>query len=96
MHTGKNSSEDCAEAMAKQTLRFLFSLVLLFTGLSFLSCTSNPRQREESELQPRDTPVQIGEVAPNFTLEAHNGEKVTLADARGKSPTVLVFYRGNW
>lgn len=82
--------------MAKQTVRFQFSLVLLFTGLSFFSCTSNPAQREGSELQPRDTPVQIGEVAPNFTLEAHNGEKVTLADARGKSPTVLVFYRGNW
>jgi len=44
----------------------------------------------------RSTPVAVGEVAPEFTLEDQNGHNVALADARGKSPVVLVFYRGYW
>ena len=44
----------------------------------------------------RTGPVVVGEVAPDFTLQDHNGQKVTLSDARGKSPVVLVFYRGYW
>ena len=41
-------------------------------------------------------PVGIGEAAPDFTLVDHHGTKVTLSDAKGKSPVVLVFYRGYW
>jgi cytochrome oxidase Cu insertion factor (SCO1/SenC/PrrC family) len=44
----------------------------------------------------RTGPIGIGEVAPDFTLQDHNGQKITLSDARGKSPIVLVFYRGYW
>ena len=44
----------------------------------------------------RADPVAVGEVAPDFTLEDQSGQKVTLSDARGKSPVVLVFYRGYW
>jgi len=44
----------------------------------------------------RTDPVAVGEVAPDFTLEDQSGQKVTLSDARGKSPVVLVFYRGYW
>jgi peroxiredoxin len=44
----------------------------------------------------RSTPIGIGDVAPDFTLEDQNKSKVTLSDARGKSPVVLVFYRGYW
>jgi peroxiredoxin len=40
--------------------------------------------------------VAVGELAPDFTLEDQNGNKVTLSEARGKSPVVLVFYRGYW
>ena len=42
------------------------------------------------------TPIAVGDVAPDFTLEDQNGHKVTLSDTRGKSPVVLVFYRGYW
>ena len=41
-------------------------------------------------------PVGIGEAAPDFTLVDHNGNKVRLSDFKGKSPVVLVFYRGYW
>ena len=44
----------------------------------------------------RSTPVAVGDTAPDFTLEDQNRNKVTLSDARGKSPVVLVFYRGYW
>ncbi len=44
----------------------------------------------------RSTRIGIGDIAPDFTLEDQNNNKVTLSDARGKSPVVLVFYRGYW
>lgn len=42
------------------------------------------------------TPVKVGDAAPDFTLVDHRGNKVTLSDSRGKSPVVIVFYRGYW
>ena len=44
----------------------------------------------------RTTQITVGDVAPDFTLEDQSTNKVTLSDARGKSPVVLVFYRGYW
>jgi len=44
----------------------------------------------------RSSPIGVGAAAPDFTLEDQNKNKVTLSDARGKSPVVLVFYRGYW
>ncbi|MGH9389435.1 MAG: peroxiredoxin [Vicinamibacteria bacterium] len=36
--------------------------------------------------------VGVGDRAPDFKLEAHNGEKVSLTDYRGKKTVVLYFY----
>ena len=44
----------------------------------------------------RTKPVAAGELAPDFTLQDQSGNKVTLSQARDKSPVVLVFYRGYW
>lgn len=46
--------------------------------------------------QNRTSPVAVGEMAPDFTLESQQGTKVTLSGVRDKSPVVLVFYRGYW
>ena len=46
--------------------------------------------------QEHSSPVAVGELAPDFTLEDQNGNNVTLSAVRGKSPVVLVFYRGYW
>jgi cytochrome oxidase Cu insertion factor (SCO1/SenC/PrrC family) len=46
--------------------------------------------------QNRTSPIAVSEIAPDFTLESHRGTKVTLSEAREKSPVVLVFYRGYW
>ena len=40
--------------------------------------------------------VQVGDVAPDFTLAAYSGNYITLSDYRGKKNVVLVFYRGHW
>jgi peroxiredoxin len=47
-------------------------------------------------IDERNTPVAVGEIAPDFTLEDQSHQKVSLSDARGKSPVVFVFYRGYW
>ena len=46
--------------------------------------------------QTRTKPLAVGEVAPDFTLVDHHGQKVTLSDSKAKNPVVLVFYRGYW
>ena len=39
-----------------------------------------------------ETPVRVGDVAPEFTLPAAEGTPVSLASFRGKSEVVLFFY----
>ena len=38
------------------------------------------------------TALPIGAPAPDFTAEAHTGERITLADYRGRQAVVLYFY----
>jgi peroxiredoxin len=40
------------------------------------------------------TAVPLGAPAPDFTLPAHDGREVALADYRGRRAVVLVFLRG--
>ena len=68
------------------------ALAILIVGLA---CGTN-QQAPPDELAPRTSPVQVGEIAPVFTLEDQNQQKVSLASARGHTPVVLVFYRGYW
>lgn len=49
------------------------------------------------ELEPTDIErVEVGAVAPDFTLAALHQAPVTLSDFRGEKNVVLVFYRGHW
>ncbi len=63
-------------------------IVLLSVTMAALPQSPNPPMRS--------SPIGIGDMAPDFTLEDQSGHKIRLADARGKSPVVLVFYRGYW
>ena len=67
--------------------------VFFQTTIALLSITMGASLQGTSV---RSTSVGVGDVVPDFTLEDQNGAKVTLSDARGKSPVVLVFYRGYW
>ena len=40
--------------------------------------------------------VQVGDVAPDFSLASLAGPVVTLSDFRGEKNVILVFYRGYW
>lgn len=40
--------------------------------------------------------LQIGDAAPDFTLEDANGKWITLSEEWKKGPVILVFYRGGW
>lgn len=53
--------------------------------------------------QERDTPISVGERAPQFTLSTVNsvagrivGESVTLADLIARGQVVVEFLRGTW
>ena len=65
-------------------------VLLLF---SLVGCAYGQPQKQEEK---RATPISVGEVAPDFTLVDQDSNRVTLSEARGKSPVVLVFYRGYW
>jgi cytochrome oxidase Cu insertion factor (SCO1/SenC/PrrC family) len=73
-------------------LRIFGAITLLIgsTACAKLSSSST------GDLKPRNSPVAVGEFAPDFTLDDQNNQKVTLSSARGSMPTVLVFYRGYW
>ncbi len=74
------------------TLKIVGALAILIIGLA---CGANEEAPSEG-IVSRTSPVQIGEMAPDFTLEDQNHQKVTLSSARGTAPVVLVFYRGHW
>ena len=65
----------------------IIGLLIVFVASSFETTRTNPQ---------RNTPVAVGEVAPDFTLEDQNGAKVSLSESRNKNPVVLVFYRAYW
>ena len=71
------------------------SLVLIIVGIAG-AVLPQSGSAQTAEVTRRTSPVQVGEVAPDFTLEDQQGRKVMLSSARGKMPTVLVFYRGYW
>ncbi len=85
------------------------TLLLAFTALAAdWGCGGGgtvDRTGESAVLGPkdgRDLPpvdldrVQVGDEAPDFSLQSYAGQVVTLSDFRGEKDVVLVFYRGHW
>ena len=70
-------------------------LTVLLQAIVILS-VSTTANLQSSTATMRSTPIGVGDVAPDFTLVDQSNNKVTLSDTRGKSPVVLVFYRGYW
>lgn len=75
--------------------RCLALIILLLAGLASTDCVRVSKSSSE-ELKPRRSAVQVGEMAPDFTLEDQHNQKVTLSATWGTAPAVLVFYRGYW
>jgi len=77
------------------SFRSFAASVLLITGIAQAGAARGVRSNKIDEPK-RAEPVSVGEGAPDFTLEDMQGNQVTLSAAKGKAPTVLVFYRGYW
>lgn len=84
----------------------LAAALLLAVAAGF-ACTGAPEQAAEEsvELGPADghdlpgvdlDRVQVGQLAPDFTVAALGAPPLTLSDLRGSKNVVLVFYRGHW
>lgn len=77
-------------------MKTAITLAIMLLALACASGDSNVNQQSPSQGPGGNTPVGQEDLAPDFTLQDHNGNPVRLSEARGKTPVVLVFYRGYW
>ena len=62
------------------------------TVAGVVSCTQN-EQKTVATASAKDW---VGKTAAPFALPGIDGAMVDLSKSMGKSPVVLIFYRGNW
>jgi cytochrome oxidase Cu insertion factor (SCO1/SenC/PrrC family) len=65
------------------------------TLLAALLLASTPALAQDAKKAPEPLKVKVGDVAPDFTLLAYDGQKVTpvaLHDYKGKKNVALAFY----
>ena len=77
-------------------LRGVVGVALLFVTLAQATLSQSYTRDSTVDSAKRIEPIRNGEEAPDFTLEDLQGNPVTLSAARGKTATVVVFYRGYW
>jgi len=68
------------------TRRTAWRIWLLGLAALIGGCLLVPRAEGPAALAP----------APDFALQSHTGERVSLSGLVAEQPTVLVFYRGYW
>ena len=44
----------------------------------------------------REAALELGSVAPDFTLPTHEGKRKSLGDFLARGPLLLAFHRGTW
>ena len=79
-----------------KTLIVFFQISLLLSLASRAPLGTPTANSQSPSAAARSTPIGVGEMAPDFTLADQDKNQVALSAARGKSPVVLVFYRGYW
>ena len=67
--------------MKKAVLTLLVAATLLSTGYAADKAAEKPPPK-----------IKVGDVAPDFTLQDQNGNKVSLHDYKGKKNVALAFY----
>ena len=60
--------------------------------LSIMLLTAALSATLSAQINPPKTHLKVGDMAPDFTLTATNGQKVKLSDFRGKKTVVLAFF----
>ncbi len=89
---------ESGRGVMKAILIMLGVTVVLTLG-TWLILGSEPRlgPADGLELSGLDTGrVEVGDIAPDFSLMSYAGTVTTLSDFRGEKNVVLVFYRGHW
>ena len=76
-------------------------ILFILLGGFLVSALAQAQSVAPAQTTVRTSPVAVGEMAPDFTLEdfrVENDEwrKVTLSVSRDSAAAVLVFYRGHW
>ena len=75
--------------------RLAVSIAFLVLSVAVAQAQLGPK--DGGNLKPTDLErVNVGETAPDFTLENFDGTRISLSDFRGKENVILVFYRGHW
>ncbi len=76
----------------------LLSAAALTLAAGAVGCGSPELGPKDGRDLPREDleRVQVGDLAPDFTLDTHSDGYITLSDYRGQKNVVLVFYRGHW
>jgi len=71
------------------------SIAFLVVSIAVAQAQLGPK--DGGNLKPTDRErVNVGETAPDFTLENLDGNRISLSEFRGKKNVILVFYRGHW
>ena len=74
-----------------------FLAASLFVALASSIAYAQLGPKDGIKLKPTDLErVNVGDTAPDFTLENMDGNKITLSDLRNKKNVILIFYRGQW
>jgi len=86
--------------MKPQSLYVVAAMLFGFASASAPPSQASQSKSQSSQQSPvtaaRTSPVNVGDIAPDFTLTDQQGGKVTLSAARGQMPVVLIFFRGYW
>ena len=70
-------------------------IAILLSALSGIDMAPGP-SREDTRAKAPLKRVQVGEVAPDFTLRTPDGSSHRLSELRGRKTLVLIFFRGTW
>jgi cytochrome oxidase Cu insertion factor (SCO1/SenC/PrrC family) len=93
----KNITERFRRIWSIRRTQFLAVAVFLFVVGAYLSLAAALGPVDGDGLIPTDLErIKVGDVAPDFTLEAEKGTPITLSQFREKNSVILVFYRGHW
>jgi cytochrome oxidase Cu insertion factor (SCO1/SenC/PrrC family) len=82
-------------------MKAVFATLLLMVSVSAAYGQSGQSPLAPPKLPPPPAPgtslkLKVGDKAPDFALPNGDGKVVVLSEYTGRSPVVLVFYRGFW
>lgn len=73
-------------------MRYRITAIFLFMALSLVSVAAFAQEKKEA---PEPLKIKVGDMAPDFTLLAYDGQKVkpvSLHDYKGKKQVALAFF----